>query len=134
VFLILHTEFDPSSITSSDPSRPTVTPTGRPLNFTVWQHEAGEEVCILAAGMAGVGKTTAAARNCELANERMNPLWDIRPESYIRLRMRLGAPEFYEGKSAFSPGFRSDLVVGGSGCLVQKTDLLDSTRVPFPLV
>ena len=46
--------------------------------------------------------------------------------------MQLGAPEYYEGKSAFSAGFRSDLAVGAPGCLAQKTDLLDSTRVPFP--
>ena len=46
--------------------------------------------------------------------------------------MQLGAPEYYEGKSAFIAGFRSDLAVGAPGCLAQKTDLLDSTRVPFP--
>jgi hypothetical protein len=46
--------------------------------------------------------------------------------------MQLGAAKLYEGKSAFSPGFRSDLAAGAFRCLVQKTDLLDSTRVPFP--
>jgi hypothetical protein len=31
--------------------------------------------------------------------------------------MQLGAPEFYEDKSAFSPAFRFDFAVGASGRL-----------------
>jgi hypothetical protein len=36
--------------------------------------------------------------------------------------MQLGAPEFYEDKSAFSPAFRFDFAVGASGCLEDSSE------------
>ena len=47
-------EREPSSVTKSEPSGATATPTGRPQTSAVGRDEAGEEVFVLAGGVAVV--------------------------------------------------------------------------------